>query len=64
MQNNSPPKNFCPLTNPQPYQRDRDKPRQCCGKVARFYRVRDGGFIDWFKDRISKSLILDGWSQF
>jgi hypothetical protein len=28
----SPPDNFCPLTNPQPYQRERDKPRQ--GVVA------------------------------
>ncbi len=28
------PDSFCPLTDPQPYQRDRDKPRQ--GVVARF----------------------------
>src|SRR6516165_11885587 len=27
-QKKSPPKDFCPLTNPQPYQRERDKPRQ------------------------------------
>jgi hypothetical protein len=43
---------FCPLTNPQPYQRDRDKPRQ--GVVANTLKLhRNGavGFIGW----------LDGW---
>jgi hypothetical protein len=47
MQTLAPPQ-FCPLTNPQPYQRERDKPRQ--GVVANTLNLfRDGavGFIDW-----------------
>jgi len=47
-QKKSPPKDFCPLTNPQPYQRDRDKPRQ--GVVANTlnaFRCGDVGFIDF-----------------
>src|SRR6266540_1189290 len=42
------PNSFCPLTNPQPYQRDGDKPRQ--GVVANTLNLfRNGavGFIDW-----------------
>src|SRR5436190_8319229 len=42
------PDPFCPLTDPQPYQRDRDKPRQ--GGVANTLKLlRNGavGFIDW-----------------
>ena len=39
---------FYPLTNPQPYQRERDKPRQ--GVVANMLSLFRGGavgFIDW-----------------
>src|SRR5712691_4547512 len=42
------PDSFCPLPNPQPYQRERDKPRQ--GVVANTLNLlRNGavGFIDW-----------------
>src|SRR6266496_1663 len=42
------PDSFCPLTDPQPYQRERDKPRQ--GVVASTLNSqRNGavGFIDW-----------------
>jgi len=42
------PDSFCPLTDPQPYQRERDKPRQ--GVVAntlKLYRNGAVGFIDW-----------------
>src|SRR5215211_4361242 len=41
------PDSFCPLTDPQPYQRDRDKPRQ--GVVAntlRSFRQGAVGFIE------------------
>jgi len=33
-QKKSPPKDFCPLTNPQPYQRERNKPRRSNGAVG------------------------------
>ena len=42
------PNSFCSLTDPQPYQRDRDKPRQ--GVVANTLNsFRNGavGFIGW-----------------
>src|SRR6266436_2057994 len=42
------PHHFCLLTNPQPYQRERDKPRQ--GVVASTldsFRGGAVGFIDW-----------------
>jgi hypothetical protein len=45
--NKSPPENFCPLTNQQPYQREGDKPRQ--GVVANtldLFRKGAVGFID------------------
>ena len=52
------PDSFCPLTNPQPYQRERDKPRQ--GVVAntlRLFRSGAVGFIEWLEmDVISPSI--------
>ena len=46
------PDSFCPLTNPQPYQRERDKPQQ--GVVAnRLDLFRNGAVdvIDWLDAR-------------
>jgi hypothetical protein len=42
------PHNFCPLTNPQPYQRDRDKPRQgVVTNTLNSFRNGAVGFIEW-----------------
>ena len=42
------PDSFCPLTNPQPYQRERDKPRQgVMANTLKSHRKGAVGFIDW-----------------
>jgi hypothetical protein len=44
--NKSPPENFCPLTNQQPYQRETDKPRQgVAANALKLFRQRLGGFV-------------------
>ena len=50
---------FCPLTNRQPYQRERDKPRQ--GVVAnalKLSRQGDVGFIDWLGPMLLEPYLL------
>ncbi len=59
------PDSFCPLTNPQPYQRERDKPRLALNNITAgvrgredVNRTREAGCLDEIQGVVANTLKL------